>query len=121
MSRTLITAVELGCADEIVTIIAMLSVPNVFYRPKVRESRSFFEVVANMFYFFFCLSQDKAAQADQKKAAFAQPEGDHLVLLAVYQAWKHNRFSMPWASENFLQVCCLLFVVLFCFFIFLKT
>jgi ATP-dependent RNA helicase DHX8/PRP22 len=80
MSRTLITAVELGCADEIITIIAMLSVPNVFYRPK-----------------------DKAAQADQKKAAFMQPEGDHLVLLAVYQAWKHNRFSMPWASENFLQ------------------
>jgi ATP-dependent RNA helicase DHX8/PRP22 len=80
MSRTLMTAVELGCADEIITIIAMLSVPNVFYRPK-----------------------DKAAQADQKKAAFAQPEGDHLVLLAVYQAWKHNRFSMPWASENFLQ------------------
>jgi ATP-dependent RNA helicase DHX8/PRP22 len=80
MSRTLITAVELGCADEMITIIAMLSVPNLFYRPK-----------------------EKAAQADQKKAQFQQPEGDHLVMLAVYQAWKRNRFSMPWASENFLQ------------------
>lgn len=80
MSRTLITSVELGCADEIITIIAMLSVPNIFFRPK-----------------------DKAVQADQKKAAFHQPEGDHLMLLAVFQAWKQNRYSIPWASENFLQ------------------
>ena len=80
MSKALLQAVELGCADEVVTIISMLSVQNVFYRPK-----------------------DKESQADQKRAQFAQPEGDHLVLLAVYQAWKHNRFSMPWASENFLQ------------------
>ena len=25
-----------------------------------------------------------------------QPEGDHLTLLAVYEAWKHNKFSNPW-------------------------
>ena len=42
-------------------------------------------------------------QADQKKAKFFQPEGDHLTLLAVYEAWKASKFSKPWAYENFIQ------------------
>lgn len=44
-------SVELGCAEEILTIVAMLSVENPFYRPK-----------------------EKQAQADMKKAKFFQPE-----------------------------------------------
>ncbi|KAL9270349.1 putative pre-mRNA-splicing factor ATP-dependent RNA helicase DEAH5, partial [Drosera capensis] len=46
---------------------------------------------------------EKEAQADQKKAKFSQPEGDHLTLLAVYEAWKDKKFSAPWCFENFLQ------------------
>ena len=42
-------------------------------------------------------------QADQKRAKFFQPEGDHLTLLAVYEAWKAAKFSNPWCHENFLQ------------------
>ncbi|ELR22169.1 ATPdependent RNA helicase DHX8, putative [Acanthamoeba castellanii str. Neff] len=80
LSKMLITSVELGCADEILTVVAMLSVQNVFYRPK-----------------------EKQAQADQKKAKFHQVEGDHLTLLAVYEAWKSNNFSNPWCYENFIQ------------------
>lgn len=34
LSKMLLTAVDLGCVDEIITIIAMLTVQNVFYRPK---------------------------------------------------------------------------------------
>jgi hypothetical protein len=45
-------------------------------------------------------------QADQKRAKFFQPEGDHLTLLAVYEAWKAAKFSNPWCHENFLQVGC---------------
>ncbi|GKA98866.1 probable pre-mRNA-splicing factor ATP-dependent RNA helicase DEAH5, partial [Tanacetum coccineum] len=45
----------------------------------------------------------KLAQADQKKAKFFQPEGDHLTLLAVYEAWKAKNFSGPWCFENFVQ------------------
>lgn len=41
--------------------------------------------------------------ADQKKAKFHQPEGDHLTLLAVYNSWKNNKFSNPWCYENFIQ------------------
>ena len=47
--------------------------------------------------------REKQAQADQKKAKFFQPEGDHLTLLAVYEAWKATKFSKPWAYENFIQ------------------
>lgn len=43
------------------------------------------------------------AQADQKKAKFFQAEGDHLTLLAVYEAWKAAKFSNPWCFENFIQ------------------
>ncbi|GLJ32503.1 hypothetical protein SUGI_0653990 [Cryptomeria japonica] len=80
LSKMLIASVGLGCSDEIVTIIAMLQTQNIFYRP-----------------------QEKQAQADQKRANFFQPEGDHLTLLAVYEAWKANNFSVPWCFVNFLH------------------
>lgn len=51
-----------------------------------------------------CRPKEKAAQADMKKSKFNQGEGDHLTLLAVYEAWKASRFSNPWCFENFLQV-----------------
>lgn len=35
LSKMLIMSVHLGCSDEVLTIVSMLSVQNVFYRPKV--------------------------------------------------------------------------------------
>jgi len=81
LSKTLLVAVDLGCADEIMTILAMLQVQNVFYRPR-----------------------EKQTLADQKKSQFHQAEGDHITLLEVYKAWQRNRFSSPWCFENFVQV-----------------
>lgn len=81
LSKMLIMSVALQCSDEILTVVSMLSVQNVFYRPK-----------------------DKQALADQKKAKFNQPEGDHLTLLAVYNSWKNNKFSNAWCYENFVQI-----------------
>ncbi|KAF3510131.1 hypothetical protein F2Q69_00009709 [Brassica cretica] len=49
------------------------------------------------------IPRDKQAQADQKRAKFFQPEGDHLTLLAVYEAWKANNFSGQWCFDNFIQ------------------
>uniref|UniRef100_A0A6Q2Z4B5 RNA helicase n=1 Tax=Esox lucius TaxID=8010 RepID=A0A6Q2Z4B5_ESOLU len=80
LCKMLIMSVHLGCSEEMLTIVSMLSVQNVFYRPK-----------------------DKQALADQKKAKFHQAEGDHLTLLAVYNSWKNNKFSNPWCYENFIQ------------------
>ena len=62
--QVLLASLELGCTEEALTIIAMLSVQNVFYRPK-----------------------DKQVKADNAKSKFNQAEGDHLTLLAVYEAW----------------------------------
>ncbi|KIY04129.1 uncharacterized protein Z520_00821 [Fonsecaea multimorphosa CBS 102226] len=80
LSKALIASVDLGCSDEMLTIVAMLSVQTVFYRPK-----------------------EKQQQADQKKAKFHDPHGDHLTLLNVYNAWKQSRYSDPWCFENFIQ------------------
>ncbi|KAG6745655.1 hypothetical protein POTOM_050154 [Populus tomentosa] len=80
LSKMLLASVDLGCSDEILTMIAMIQTGNIFYRPR-----------------------EKQAQADQKRAKFFQPEGDHLTLLAVYEAWKAKNFSGPWCFENFVQ------------------
>ena len=80
VSKMLIASVDLGCSEEVLTIIGMLSAQNIFYRPR-----------------------EKQAAADQKKAKFHQPEGDHLTMLAVYEGWKASKFSNPWCFENFIQ------------------
>ncbi|KAJ3359259.1 DEAH-box ATP-dependent RNA helicase prp22, partial [Kappamyces sp. JEL0680] len=80
LAKVLMFSVDLGCSEEILTIVAMLSAQNIFYRPK-----------------------DKQAQADTKKSKFHQPEGDHLTLLTVYNSWKNSNFSSNWCSDNFIQ------------------
>lgn len=39
LSKILITSTELGCTDEILTVVAMLSVENPFYRPKDKSAQ----------------------------------------------------------------------------------
>ena len=83
LAKVLIASVDIGCSDEILSIVAMLSVQTVFYRPKEKQN-----------------------QADQKKAKFHDPHdphGDHLTLLNVYNAWKNSAFSNPWCFDNFIQ------------------
>ncbi|PHH71444.1 hypothetical protein CDD82_6503 [Ophiocordyceps australis] len=80
LAKVLIAAVDYGCSEEILTIVAMLNLPNVFYRPK-----------------------EKQTQADQKKSKFHDPHGDHLTLLNVYNSWKLSGHSKPWCYENFIQ------------------
>ncbi|KAG8527480.1 uncharacterized protein KY384_007632 [Bacidia gigantensis] len=81
LAKVLIYSVDMGCSDELLSIVAMVSaVQTVFYRPK-----------------------EKQQQADQKKAKFHDPHGDHLTLLNVYNGWKNSKFSSPWCFENFIQ------------------
>jgi ATP-dependent RNA helicase DHX8/PRP22 len=81
MSKVLLASVDLGCSDEIITIMSMLQVQNVFYRPR-----------------------DKQAQADQMRAKQFQHEGDHLTLLSVYNSWKDANLTNTWCNENFIQI-----------------
>ena len=80
LSKMLLASIDLMCSSEIITIIAMLSVQSIFYRPK-----------------------DKAALADQKKARFSHSEGDHLTLLTVYDSWIANECSQVWCYDNFIH------------------
>lgn len=80
LAKVLITSVEAKCSDEMLSIVAMLSVQNVFYRPK-----------------------EKQQQADQKKAKFHDPHGDHLMLLNVYNGWIRSGKSRVWCVDNFIQ------------------
>ncbi|KAJ3194617.1 hypothetical protein HK101_002316 [Irineochytrium annulatum] len=80
LSRTLITSPRFGCSNEILSIIAMLSVPNVFIRPN-----------------------DQKKQADEAKSNFNHPDGDHLTLLNVFQAYKENGEDAQWCYRNYLN------------------
>ncbi|KAL9949934.1 hypothetical protein ACHAQF_000184 [Verticillium nonalfalfae] len=80
LAKVLIMSIDMNCSAEMLIIVAMLNLPNVFYRPK-----------------------EKQTQADQKKAKFHDPAGDHLTLLNVYNSWKQSSYSSPWCFENFIQ------------------
>ncbi|KAG7114045.1 Pre-mRNA-splicing factor ATP-dependent RNA helicase prp16 like protein [Verticillium longisporum] len=80
LSKLLITAEEYGCSEEMITIVSMLSVPNVFYRPKERQD-----------------------EADTQREKFWVHESDHLTYLQVYSAWKSNSMSDGWCIKHFLH------------------
>lgn len=80
LSKMLLMAEELACTAEILTIVAMLSIPNVFYRPS-----------------------DRAEESDAMREKFLVPESDHLTLLHVYQQWKSAGYSAEWCAEHFVH------------------
>lgn len=80
LAKLIITAVEYECSEEMLTIVAMLSVPSVFYRPKERQEES-----------------------DAAREKFFVPESDHLTLLHVYTQWKVNGYSDGWCVRHFLH------------------
>lgn len=67
LAKMLIVSVDYKCAAEMLTIVSMLSVPSVFYRPRERQEES-----------------------DAAREKFFVPESDHLTLLHVYTQWKSN-------------------------------
>lgn len=81
LAKALLMSVELGCSEEMLSIVAMISAAQtVFHRPK-----------------------DKQQAADAKKAKFHDATGDHLTLLNVWHAWRAAGRSDPWCFENFIQ------------------
>ncbi|KAI0147866.1 P-loop containing nucleoside triphosphate hydrolase protein [Hypoxylon sp. NC0597] len=80
LAKLLIMSEEYGCSEEMVTIVSMLSVPNVFYRPKERQEES-----------------------DAAREKFFVPESDHLTYLHVYSQWKTNGYSDGWCTRHFLH------------------
>ena len=73
----LISSPEFYCSNEVLSLTALLSVPQIFVRPAAARKR-----------------------ADEMKALFAHGDGDHLTLLNVYHA-----FKSPEAQKNPRQWC----------------
>jgi len=80
MAKTLVASHKYKCSQEMLTIVAMLSVQQCFMRPK-----------------------DKQKEADEAKARFAHEDGDHLTMLNVYHAYKNNNDDTSWCYENFIN------------------
>ena len=80
LAKMLIASPDLKCSSEILSITAMLSVPNVFVRPN-----------------------DRKKEADAMKDTFAHPNGDHLTLLNVYHSFKNEGESTQWCRDSFLN------------------
>lgn len=80
----LISSPEFYCSNEILSITALLSVPQVFVRPASQRKR-----------------------ADEMKNLFAHPDGDHLTLLNVYHAFKGAEAQenpKQWCHDHFLSL-----------------
>lgn len=80
MAKMLIQSVEYKCSAEMLTIVSMLSVPSVFYRPKERME-----------------------EADAAREKFNVPESDHLTLLNVFNQWKSHGYRDDWCLRHFLH------------------
>ncbi|KAI9351565.1 hypothetical protein DFJ73DRAFT_372497 [Zopfochytrium polystomum] len=81
LSKSLIVSEKYECSEEVVSIISMLSTGNaIFFKPK-----------------------SEAVQADQARKNFFRPGGDHITLLAVWDAWVETNYSIAWCRENYIQ------------------
>ncbi|KAI8073851.1 P-loop containing nucleoside triphosphate hydrolase protein [Gongronella butleri] len=80
LCKMLIESPKYRCSNEILSITALLSVPQIFMRPS--EARK---------------------AADAAKAEFTHNDGDHLTLLNAYHAYKLNNEDSKWCWDNFLN------------------
>ena len=80
LAKLLISSADFSCAPEILSIVALLSVPQIFMRPP-----------------------QAARAADEAKAKFSHPDGDHLTLLNAYHAYKEHGSDSQWMWDHFLN------------------
>ena len=80
LAKVLLSAITNKCVNEALTVVAMLSVPVVFLRPK-----------------------DCQNEADAAKQKFAHEDGDHLTLLNVFNAFKAKKDNPDWCYDNFVN------------------
>lgn len=80
LSNLVFRGEDFGCLLEAVTIVAMLSVPNIFMRPHGREDES-----------------------DSAREKFFVPESDHLTLLHVYQRWRAAGCRADWCAKHYIS------------------
>ncbi|XP_072519799.1 ATP-dependent RNA helicase DHX33 [Salminus brasiliensis] len=79
-AKTILISPEFSCAEEVLTILSLLSVDSVLYNPPARRD----EVLA-------------------VRKKFISSEGDHITLLNIYRAFKKVNSNKEWCRENFVN------------------
>jgi pre-mRNA-splicing factor ATP-dependent RNA helicase DHX15/PRP43 len=80
LGAALLNSAKYSCSSEMLTLAAMLSVPQCFLRPK-----------------------EAAKEADAAKSRFSHLNGDHLAILNVYHAYIDAEQSTSWCYDNFIN------------------
>jgi pre-mRNA-splicing factor ATP-dependent RNA helicase DHX15/PRP43 len=82
LAKMIIASPDYGCSEEIMSIVACMSVPQIFMRPR-----------------------EAAKAADEAKAQFAHQDGDHLTLLNAYATYSSipKAEKKQWCWDNFIN------------------
>ncbi|QRV81083.1 Helicase associated domain (HA2) [Ceratobasidium sp. AG-Ba] len=80
LAKMLIVSPEFRCSNELLSIVAMLSVPNVWLRPN-----------------------NQRKEADAAKQLLTVPDGDHLTMMNVYNSYVNNKDEKNWCWNNYLS------------------
>ena len=80
LAKLMLASPEYGCSNEVLSVVACLSVPGIFMRPK-----------------------DQAKAADDAKAQFATQDSDHCTLLNAYNAYVDSGCSSQWCWDNYIN------------------
>eukprot|EP01105_Mastigella_eilhardi_P019921 TRINITY_DN4709_c0_g1_i1.p1 TRINITY_DN4709_c0_g1~~TRINITY_DN4709_c0_g1_i1.p1 ORF type:complete len:809 (+),score=232.62 TRINITY_DN4709_c0_g1_i1:211-2427(+) len=87
LSRILVESVHRGCANEMLTIVAMLSVENLFVRGYKKQQELAAMAAKQLFY-----------ETEQEYGL-----GDHFLLLHVFEEWRRRGCDRAWCREFFVN------------------
>ena len=79
-AKVVLSAEEHGCAADMLSVVALLSVETVFSNPA-----------------------SKRDQANKIRARFLAPQGDHVTLLNVYRAYVGEKNQRQWCHDHFIN------------------
>ena len=82
LAKMILSSPDYGCSSEMATIVACLSVPQIFLRPR-----------------------ETAKAADAAKAQFTHPDSDHITFLNAYAAYEVTpvKERAQWCWDNFIN------------------
>ena len=80
LSKCILTAHDEACTEEMLIVVAMLSVDSIMYSPS-----------------------DKREEVSRVRQKFISSEGDHVTLLRIFKAHKHVKGDQSWCAEHFIN------------------
>ncbi|KZS16763.1 putative ATP-dependent RNA Helicase DHX33 [Daphnia magna] len=87
-TKLILASKDLGCTEEIVSIVALLSADSIMVNASAQRE-----------------------QANNVRAKFASSEGDHMTLLNIFRAFRTAKQNRNWCFENFVNYRNLLYAV----------